>query len=141
MKYKFEIVDNDTTKLIYKDKEFKIKRNINLLKRTQEVYFKARTKMMVDLTKQGITKKDLIIEKKENGKTYYDDTNIREIENNYIEMENLEIYNSIAEDYTGMSWIELIEDIGLEESDIEEFAFNFAKSLQGKDKTPSEEKK
>lgn len=141
MKYKFEIVDNDTTKLIYKDKEFKIKRNINLLKRTQEVYFKARTKMMVDLTKQGITKKDLIIEKKENGKTYYDDTNIREIENNYIEMENLEIYNSIAEDYTGMSWIELIEDIGLEESDIEEFAFNFAKSLQGKDKTPSEGKK
>lgn len=141
MKYKFEIVDNDTTKLTYKDKEFKIKRNINLLKRTQEVYFKARTKMMVDLTKQGITKKDLIIEKKENGKTYYDDTNLREIENNYIEMENLEIYNSIAEDYTGMSWIELIEDIGLEESDIEEFAFNFAKSLQGKDKTPSEEKK
>lgn len=141
MKYKFEIVDNDTTKLTYKDKEFKIKRNINLLKRTQEVYFKARTKMMVDLTKQGITKKDLIIEKKENGKTYYDDTNIREIENNYIEMENLEIYNSIAEDYTGMSWIELIEDIGLEEPDIEEFAFNFAKSLQGKDKTPSEEKK
>lgn len=141
MKYKFEVIDNDTTKLIYKDKEFKIKRNINLLKRTQEVYFKARTKMMVDLTKQGITKKDLIIEKKENGKTYYDDTNIREIENNYIEMENLEIYNSIAEDYTGMSWIELIEDIGLEESDIEEFAFNFAKSLQGKDKTPSEEKK
>lgn len=141
MKYKFEIVDNDTTKLTYKDKEFKIKRNINLLKRTQEVYFKARTKMMVDLTKQGITKKDLIIEKKENGKTYYDDTNIREIENNYIEMENLEIYNSIAEDYTGMSWIELIEDIGLEESDIEEFAFNFAKSLQGKDKTPSKEKK
>ena len=141
MKYKFEIVDNDTTKLTYKDKEFKIKRNINLLKRTQEVYFKARTKMMVDLTKQGITKKDLIIEKKENGKTYYDDTNIREIENNYIEMENLEIYNSIAEDYTGMSWIELIEDIGLEESDVEEFAFNFAKSLKGKDKTPSEEKK
>ena len=141
MKYKFEVIDNDTTKLTYKDKEFKIKRNINLLKRTQEVYFKARTKMMVDLTKQGITKKDLIIEKKENGKTYYDDTNIREIENNYIEMENLEIYNSIAEDYTGMSWIELIEDIGLEETDIEEFAFNFAKSLQGKDKTPSEEKK
>lgn len=141
MKYKFEIVDNDTTKLTYKDKEFKIKRNINLLKRTQEVYFKARTKMMVDLTKQGITKKDLIIEKKENGKTYYDDTNLREIENNYIEMENLEIYNSIAEDYTGMSWIELIEDIGLEESDVDEFAFNFAKSLKGKDKTPSEEKK
>lgn len=141
MKYKFEIVDNDTTKLTYKDKEFKIKRNINLLKRTQEVYFKARTKMMVDLTKQGITKKDLIIEKKENGKTYYDDTNIREIENNYIEMENLEIYNSIAEDYTGMSWLELLEDIGLEDSDIDEFAFNFAKSLQGKDKTPSEEKK
>ena len=56
MKYKFEVIDNDTTKLTYKDKEFKIKRNINLLKRTQEVYFKARTKMMVDLTKQGITK-------------------------------------------------------------------------------------
>ena len=29
MKYKFEVIDNDTTKLIYKDKEFKIKRKEN----------------------------------------------------------------------------------------------------------------
>jgi hypothetical protein len=57
MKYKFEKIDNDTTRLSYKEKEFAIKRDVELTKKIQGIYMKARTKMMVDLAKEGITKK------------------------------------------------------------------------------------
>ena len=63
MKYKFEKIDDDITKLSYKDKEFEIKRDVELTSKMQSVYMKARTKMMVDLSKQRITKEDLTIEK------------------------------------------------------------------------------
>lgn len=140
MKYKFEKVDNDTTKLSYKEKEFEIKRDVELTKKIQGIYMKARTKMMVDLAKEGITKKDLVIERKENGKTYYDNTNVTEIEQNYIQMASLELYNEICKKATGMEIDELMEDIGLNENEAEKFGEEFSKAIQGKIKTPSEEK-
>lgn len=57
MKYKFEKIDDDITKLSYKDKEFEIKRDVELTSKMQGVYMKARTKMMIDFSKQGLTKK------------------------------------------------------------------------------------
>lgn len=139
MKYKFEKIDNDTTKLSYKEKEFTIKRDIELSKKIQGIYMKARTKMMVDLAKEGITKKDLVIERKENGKTYYDNTNVTEIEQTYIQMVSLELYNEICKKSTGMEIEELMEDIGLNESEAEKFGNEFSLALQGKTKTPSKE--
>ena len=138
MKYKFEKIDNDITKLIYKDKEFEIKRDIDLIKNTQGLYLKARTKMMVDLSKQGITKKDLIIEKKENGKTYLDNSNITELEKNYTEMAFLELFDDISIKYTKMNFTELMEDIGLTNNESEKFGLDFSEAIQGKTKTPSE---
>ena len=140
MKYKFEKIDNDKTKLKYKEKEFEIKRDVELTKKIQGIYMKARTKMMVDLAKEGITKKDLVIERKENGKTYYDNTNVTEIEQNYIQMASLELYNEICKKATGMEIDELMEDIGLNENEAEKFGEEFSKAIQGKIKTPSEEK-
>lgn len=137
MKYKFEKIDNDTTKLKYKDKEFEIKKDVDLTKKIQGLYMKARTKMMVDLAKEGITKKDLIIEKKENGKTYYDNSNITELEKSYTEMASLDLYNEISQKYTKMDLAELMEDIGLTEKEAEQFGLDFSNSLQGKTKTPS----
>lgn len=139
MKYKFEKVDNDTTKLSYKEKEFDIKRDVELTKKIQGIYMRARTKMMVDLAKEGITKKDLVIERKENGKTYYDNTNVTEIEQNYIQMASLELYNEICKKATGMEIDELMEDIGLNESEAEKFGNEFSLAIQGKTKTPSKE--
>lgn len=139
MKYKFEKVDNDTTKLSYKEKEFDIKRDVQLTKKVQSIYMKARTKMMVDLAKEGITKKDLVIERKENGKTYYDNTNVTEIEQNYIQMASLDLYNEICKKATGMEFDELMEDIGLTENEAEKFGEEFGKAIQGKTKTPSKE--
>lgn len=138
MKYKFEKIDDDTTKLIYKDKEFEIKRDVELTSKMQGVYMKARTKMMIDLSKQGITKKDLIIERKENGKTYYDNSNLTELEKYYTQMAFLEIYDDISKNVTGMIFQDLILDIGLNESETEKFGVDFSNALLGKTKTPSE---
>lgn len=140
MKYRFEKVDEDTTKLIYKDKEFEIKKDVELTKKIQSIYLNGRTKMMVDLAKQGISKKDLVIEKKEAGKTYYDNSNVIEIENTYIQMASLDLYNDISKKYTGMELQELMEDIGLNEIDSEKFGEEFSQALQGKVKTPSKGK-
>lgn len=139
MKYKFEKIDNDTTRLSYKEKEFTIKRDVELTKKIQGIYMKARTKMMVDLAKEGITKKDLVIERKENGKTYYDNSNITEIEQNYIQMASLDLYNEICKSSTDMPIDELMEDIGLNESEAEKFGNEFSLAIQGKTKTPSKE--
>lgn len=140
MKYKFEKIDDDTTKLSYKDKEFEIKRDVELTSKMQSVYMKARTKMMVDLSKQGLTKKDLVIVRKEKGKTYYDNTNINELEKYYTEMAFLEIYDEISKKATGMIFQELILDIGLNENESEEFGLGFSNALLGNTKTPSETK-
>lgn len=140
MKYKFEKIDDDITKLSYKDKEFEIKRDVELTSKMQSVYMKARTKMMVDLSKQRITKEDLTIEKKENGKTYYDNSNLNELEKYYTEMAFLEIYDEISKEATGMIFQELILDIGLNENESEEFGLEFSKALLGNTKTPSETK-
>ena len=140
MKYKFTKIDDDITKLSYKDKEFEIKRDVELTSKMQSVYMKARTKMMVDLSKQRITKEDLTIEKKENGKTYYDNSNLNELEKYYTEMAFLEIYDEISKEATGMIFQELILDIGLNENESEEFGLEFSNALLGKQKTPSETK-
>ena len=140
MKYKFTKIDDDITKLSYKDKEFEIKRDVELTSKMQSVYMKARTKMMVDLSKQGITKKDLVIERKEKGKTYYDNSNLNELEKYYTEMAFLEIYDEISKEATGMIFQELILDIGLNENESEEFGLEFSNALLGKQKTPSETK-
>lgn len=140
MKYKFEKIDSDTTKLIYKDKEYEIKRDVELTSKMQGVYMKARTKMMIDFSKQGLTKKDLTIERKENGKTYYDNSNLTELEKYYTQMAFLEIYDEISKNATGMIFQDLILDIGLKESETEQFGLDFSNALLGKVKTPSEQK-
>ena len=137
MKYKFEKIDNDTTKLSYKDKEFEFKRDVDLTKKIQGLYANARTKMMVELSKQGITKKDLVIEKKENGKTLYDNSNLTEIENTYIQMASLELYDDITKKHTGMELQDLMTDIGLTEKEAEQFGTDLTMAIQGDVKTPS----
>ena len=128
------------TKLTYKDKSFDIKRDVDLTRKMQGLYMKARTKMMFDLTAEGKTRKDLTIERKENGKTYFDNTNAVELENAYVGMASMEIYNETAKKYTGMELQELMEDIGLTEEDSEQFGEDFTKALQGESKTPSKSK-
>ena len=140
MKYKFEKIDDDITKLSYKDKEFEIKRDVELTSKLQSVYMRARTKMMLELSKVGIIKQDLVIESSEKGKRSPDNSNINELEKYYTEMAFLEIYDEISKKATGMIFQELVLDIGLNENESEEFGLEFSNALLGNTKTPSEKK-
>lgn len=132
MKYEFIKVDEDTTNLKYKDKEFAIKRDIDLISKVQDVNNRAKTKMFIDLTKQGIKKDDLIITTKKDGKMYQDNSNLLELENQYVQTEQANLFQEISKDITGMRLDELMLDIGLNENDMQEFGLKLGEALLGK---------
>lgn len=120
--YEFIEVDKDTTKLKYKDKEFLIKRDVGLLKDLQSINVKAKRRMVMELAKEGLTTKDLVIEKDINGKKILDNSNLTEMENSYVQQESLNVFDNLVNKFCGMSIAELIMDIGiLDEKQSEEF--------------------
>jgi hypothetical protein len=120
--YEFIEVDKDTTKLKYKDKEFLIKRDVGLLKDLQSINVKAKRRMVMELAKEGLTTKDLVIEKNINGKKIMDNSNLTEMENSYVQQESLNVFDNLVNKFCGMSIAELIMDIGiLDEKQSEEF--------------------
>jgi len=120
--YEFIEVDKDTTKLKYKDKEFLIKRDVGLLKDLQSINVKAKRRMVMELAKEGLTTKDLVIEKDINGKKIMDNSNLTEMENSYVQQESLNVFDDLVNKFCGMSIAELIMDIGiLDEKQSEEF--------------------
>lgn len=133
MKYFFEKVDDDTTKLKYGEKEFTITKDVRTIHDMQGINSKARKKMIFDLAKEGLTLKDLTIETKKGDKTYYDNSNANELEQTYIQEQTMELFGKIAERYTGMELAQLILDIGLEEEkDVTKFAKEFTEVIVGK---------
>ena len=137
----YEIIKNGTDDytLKYKDKELKFHTDLFIMKDMQSISKRARVKMITDLAKQGVSLKDFTIEKKENGKTYYDSSNKNELEKAYIEEETTIVFNEIIEKQFKMDLIGLIQDIGLtEEKEIEDFSKNLVQALIGQ--TPSEKK-
>lgn len=131
MKYEFKIIDADTTELTYKDKSFTIKRDVGLMKELQSAVFKAKKKLVFDLAKEGLTKKDLVIIKKEGNKTLEDNTNIVELENEYINEATMNMFDEICNKFFNMGITELIQDIGLEENESEAFGVALMTSFTG----------
>ena len=139
MKYEFIKKDEDTTILKYKDKEIEIKRDIELISKLQDVNNKARTKMYVELTKQGIKREDLIIKTVKGSKTYEDSSNLTALEKNYIENETFTLMNDICKKYFNESLEELVIDLGLNPEESKEFGIKLGEAISGK-KTPSQKK-
>lgn len=142
MKYEFKRIDDDTTELRYKDKVFSLRRDVDLQKRIEEAIPRARLKMASDLAKQGMTKKDLVIERHEGNKTFYDNSNIMDAEETYNTLATMEVFDEIIMKYCNMSLTELMQDIGLElEQETEEtnqFGVDLMNALTGNSvKTPS----
>lgn len=134
MKYTFTKIDEDTTELSYKDKKFNIVKDVDLMKRFQETNIKARTMMMVDLSKSGITKKELIIEKKVGSKTYYDNSNVLEIEKQYQELEANRLLDELCNKYFQTDLAGIITDIGITtEEDSKEFTATLIAKMLGND--------
>lgn len=142
MKYEFKTIDADTTELKYRDKSFKIKKDVALMKDMQSAVFKAKKKMVFDLAKEGLTKKDLVIAKKEGNKTLEDNTNVVELENEYINEATMTMFDELCVKFFDMSLTELIQDIGLDEDESEAFGMSLMSAFTGKKQddglTPSE---
>jgi hypothetical protein len=136
---KYEFIKNgvDDYTLKYKDKEINFNSNVNIVNNLQDSISKARMNMIKDLAKEGMTIKDLVIEKKENGKTYYDNTNKEELEKAYLEKEQSKVFIEIIEKLFGMSVEDLFIDMEL--TSVEEstqFSEELGKILVGNFNTP-----
>ena len=136
---KYEFIKNgvDDYTLKYKDKEINFKSNVNIVNNLQDSISKARMNMIKDLAKEGMTIKDLVVEKKENGKTYYDNTNKEELEKAYLEKEQSKVFIEIIEKLFGMSVEDLFVDMEL--TNVEEstqFSEELGKILVGNFNTP-----
>lgn len=139
---KYEFIKNgvDDYTLKYKEKEINFKSNVSIVSELQDSIAKARMNMIKDLAKEGMTIKDLIIERKENGKIFYDNTNKEELEKTYLEKEQSEIFMNIIEKLFGMKITDLFLDIGFEtEQESAEFSEEFGKILVGQFQTPSKQ--
>lgn len=131
---KYEFIKNgvDDYTLKYKDKEINFNSNVNIQKDLQDVPERARKKMILDLAKEGISIKDLSKEIKENGKTYYDNSNKDELEKVYIEEEQAKTFLNIIENLFGMDYIELLKELEIEnEEDVSSFATELGYILSG----------
>lgn len=132
MKYEFTRLDDDNIKLKYKDKEYNFKVNVKLISEMQKVIMKSRIKMIQDLAKGGSSIKDLTIEIKKDGKTYYDNSNKLELEKVYQEQEYLTFFDDKCQEIFGMDLQALIQDIGLTEEETEKFGQDLMNHLSGK---------
>lgn len=143
MKYTFKNIDTDTTELTYKDKRFEIRKDVDLMRRMQSLSVKARTNMMLDLSKQGVSKKDLVIERKEGSKTIYDNSNLLEIEQEYYNLASVELIDELCQKYFNMGLLDLLQDIELKDNEVEEFSKDLMSAFSGveKEKFPSIQEK
>lgn len=138
---KYEFIKNgvDDYTLKFKDKEIKFNSNVDIVTRLQNTVASAKIKMVKDLSKEGLSIKDLTIEKKENGKTYYDNTNKIEIEKTYTEQEQSKVFMEIIEELFRMNIQQLFIEIGLEEEkEAEEFSEELGKIITGNYNSPSD---
>lgn len=133
MKYEFIKITDDVRKLKYKDKEFEFKVNVKLISEMQGLIAEARIQMIQDYAKRGQSIKDLTIEVKKDGKTYYDNSNKQELEQIYNEKLTLEFFNKKCEEIFNMDLVSLISDIGITtEEESNKFATELITNLSGK---------
>lgn len=131
MKYEFIKVDDDNITLKYKDKEFNIKKDIDLLKKLGSIQQKAKIKMMADLKKDGLTVSDLEVERHEGNKTIIDKSNLTNLEKDYLDIVASEMLNEITLKYTNMGLAEIFNDIGLNDDESVKFAYDLLFALKG----------
>ena len=131
MKYEFIKVDDDNITLKYKDKEFNIKKDIDLLKKLGSIQQKAKIKMMTDLKKDGLTVSDLEVERHEGNKTIIDKSNLTNLEKDYLDIVASEMLNEITLKYTNMGLVEIFNDIGLNDDESVKFAYDLLFALKG----------
>ncbi len=117
MKYEFIKVDDDNITLKYKDKEFNIKKDIDLLKRLGSIQQKAKIKMMADLKKDGLTVSDLEVERHEGNKTIVDESGLEAVKKEARNLAYYDIINKLFNKIFGKGYMELLTEIGIDLND------------------------
>lgn len=132
MSYKFTKIDDDTTKLEYKDKSFEIKKTVGLLEKLQKVNYKAKISMMKHLKEEGMTSNDLIIKTTKDGKIYEDKSNLIELEQYFTGLESSKIYDEICQEFSKMTFAMLLLDVGIDtnnENEVKDFTVELTKAV------------
>lgn len=121
---KFEItsIDEDTYKIssLVNGESLTFKKNVELAKKIQNVNANARIKMIKYMKENDIKKEDLITKRVENGKTYYDESSYRLIENGFIQDESMLLFTDIFKTLFDKRADEVLNALGFEDSDSEE---------------------
>lgn len=116
---KYEIIKNgmDDYILKYKDKTIQFNSKVEYSLESQDIVKKARMRMIVDLSKQGMSVKSLIREEKKDGKTLIDNSNKDYIEEAYIQEVQEEVFSDILKKMIGYTFEELVAEIGLDDGE------------------------
>ena len=130
---KYEIIKNglDDYVLKYKDQQIHFKSTVNIVKDLQETTKRARMKMVADLSKEGKTVKDLIVETTIDGKIIQDHSNKDFIEESYVKEEQAQTFYKAIQEMLGVPLETLIQEIGLNEKEAEEFGADLGKCIVG----------
>lgn len=134
--YKIEYVDDDKRVLKYKDKELEFTKDVELASKFQELAKRTKTRMIVDLAKQGISVNDLVIKTQKDGKTIEDHSNEDAIYKMYQSEEMLKILDEICNKYFNMTLVKLLEDMELTKEQEFKFGEDLMEALIGKEKSP-----
>ena len=131
--YKIEYVDEDKRVLKYKDKELEFTKDVELVSKFQELPKRTKTRMIVDLAKQGISINDLVIKTQKDGKTIEDHSNEDALYKMYQGEEMLKILDEICMKYFNMTVVKLIEDMKLTKEQELKFGGDLMEALIGKE--------
>jgi hypothetical protein len=136
--YKIEYVDEDKRVLKYKDKELEFTKDVELASKFQELPKRTKTRMIVDLAKQGISINDLVIKTQKDGKTIEDHSSEDAIYKMYQGEEMLKILDEICTKYFNMTVVELVKDMELTQEQELKFGGDLMVALIGKQESPKE---
>lgn len=132
-KYTFYKIDENNIGLKYKDKEYSFKVNVKMQQELQSTISESRKTLLRDLSKQGESINEYVIVTKKDGKTYYDNSNKRALEEYYREKATLEYFDKFCKENLGKGIEEVIEEIGFDtDKEVADFAKDLGKAMTGK---------
>ena len=138
-KKEFEIysIDEDTYKIVslVNNEELTFKKNVELAVKLSNITADARIKMIKYMKDKGISKDDLIMKRVKNGKTYYDGSGYRLLEQGFIRDCTAELMFDLFNILFNMSPEAVIEKLGITEDDSVRFGTEIRQIILG-EKTP-----
>lgn len=150
MKYEFKNVSLDNYQLIYTDKEGKektidFKKDVELASLLSSAQRRAKIRMYGEMKKMGYSKEDFV-NKTTDGKGHitYDETELLEINKEYLEAEQSAVVMEGMELALGISLEKLLVDMGVDMNSNDEETINQVQLFMqkfyalGGEKTPSE---